>query len=113
MNREKTLFRVTIWYFYGIAIFWVVFSIYWLFRDSDYQYYFAVFGFGNAVVLAALGYYLNRRMKWARWGALVALGVNILLTITDQMGWFDFLYLFSAMALFIIVMNTKKEFTKK
>ncbi len=113
MKKKILLFRATIWCFYGIAAFWIIFAILWLFRDSDYRYYYTVFALGNAAVLAILGYYMNKRLKWAYWGALSILGVNILLTITDQMGWIDFTYLFVAMVLFIMVMNTDKEFKKK
>ena len=89
---------------YLIALFWVVFAISWLFRDSDYRYFYAVAGTGYAVVIAILAYYLNKRQHWAWWAAVIFAGLGIILTITDQVGWFDLAYLIPAVVLFIMLL---------
>jgi len=89
---------------YLIALFWVIFAMAWLFRDSDYRYFYTVIGFGYAVVLAILAYYLNKKQRWAWWGAVIFAGLGIILTITDQVGWFDLAYLVPAVVLFIMLL---------
>ncbi|PIY97155.1 MAG: hypothetical protein COY66_00925 [Candidatus Kerfeldbacteria bacterium CG_4_10_14_0_8_um_filter_42_10] len=94
---------------YLIAAFWLVFAASWLFRDSDYRYFYATNGLGYAVVLAMLGYYLNKKQRWAWWGAVILTGLSILLTIFDQIGWFDLAYLVPAVALFYMLLVVRKE----
>ena len=98
---------------YLITLFWVVFAIVWLFRDSDYRYFYAVTGFGYAVVMAILAYYLNKRQRWARWGALIMSAINIILTITDQVGWFDLAYLVPSVVLFVLLLTIRSHIQSK
>ena len=94
---------------YLIAVFWLVLAVHWLFRGSDYRYFYAVSGLGYAVVLAMLAYYLNKKQRWAWWGATILSGINIILTITDQVGWFDIAYLVPSVALFYMLLAGRKE----
>ncbi|MFH1207416.1 MAG: hypothetical protein V1668_02305 [Patescibacteria group bacterium] len=100
-------FRLTIILFYLTAVFWVIFAASWLFRDSDYRYFYAVTGLGYAVVLAILAFYLNKKKRAAWWLAVVFAVLNILLTIADQVGWFDLAYLVPAIALLIMLFLIK------
>lgn len=105
-QRER-LFRTTITLLYTIAAFWALFALHWLFRGSDYRYFYAVSGVGYAVVLALLARYLNRKLVWAWWVTVIFLGANILLTIADQVGWFDIAYLIPSIAVFVLVFMIK------
>jgi lysylphosphatidylglycerol synthetase-like protein (DUF2156 family) len=93
---------------YLIALVWLLFAVYWTIQGSDYRYFYAITGFGYAVVLAILTYYLNKKLLWAWWAAIVLAGMNIILTITDQVGWFDLAYLIPSIALFIMLLMSKK-----
>lgn len=105
-GRER-LFRATISLIYIIAVFWVLFALHWLFRGSDYRYFYAVSGVGYAVVLTILAFYLNRRQRWAWWATVVFLGINILLTIADQVGVWDLAYLVPSIAVFVLAFMIK------
>ena len=47
--------------------------------------------FGNVGALVISGWWLGKRSKWAFIFALAVLGINLLLTFTDQVGFFDIL----------------------
>jgi threonine/homoserine efflux transporter RhtA len=48
---------------------------------------------GNSGAMAFSGYFLSRRARWSYYLALVVLGINILLSVTDQVGAFDWITL--------------------
>jgi len=93
---------------YVVALFWLLFAAAWLLRDSDYRYFYSMSGFSCAVILAGLTYNLNKRRHWAWWLATLFSVANIMLTVTDQVGWFDLAYLIPAIALFIMLLLSKK-----
>jgi len=92
---------------YVIALLWILFAGWWLFQGSVYRYFYAVTGFSYAVALAGLAYCLNKKYRWAWWLATIFSGMNILLTMADQIGWFDLAYLVPAIALFIMLLLSK------
>lgn len=104
--------RIVIIFMYVVAIFWIVFGIGWLFRDSDYRYFYFAMAWGNAMVLAILAYFLSRRRVWAWWMSAIVMGANIILTITDQVGWFDLAYLIPALVLFILLLTLRSTVKK-
>jgi hypothetical protein len=97
-------FRSLIILIYLVSLFWILFSIYWLFQGSNYRYFYAVTGFGFAVVLAIIAYHLNKKKRWAWWVALIMSIINIILTLTDQVGWFDLAYLVPSVVLLIMLL---------
>jgi lysylphosphatidylglycerol synthetase-like protein (DUF2156 family) len=54
---------------------------------------YAVLMFGDAIAMLICGLYINRRMKPIYWFAVAALSLNIVLTIFDQVGLIDVLFL--------------------
>lgn len=111
-GANKKLLKITVYGLYTIAGFWTLFAFYWLFADKDFKYFYFVNGLIFAMILVWLGYYLAQRKEWAFWGSLFILFINIILTITDQMGWFDFIYLVPAIGLFVLVILQRKFFIK-
>jgi len=112
-RKDKKLLKITVNAIYVVAGFWAVFGIYWLLTDSVYRYFYFVNGWMFAMILVWLGYNLAKRKEWAFWISLLILFVNIILTITDQMGWFDYIYLVPSLGLFILVFMQRKVFKKK
>jgi lysylphosphatidylglycerol synthetase-like protein (DUF2156 family) len=55
---------------------------------------YAVLMFGDALVMAVCGFYIERKIKVVYWLAVTVLSLNIVLTIFDQFGLIDFLFLF-------------------
>lgn len=94
---------------YLISLFWLAFAATWLFRDSDYRYFYAINGLGYAVILAIFAFYLNKKQRWAWWGAVIFTGISIILTIFDQVGWFDLAYLVPAVVLLIMLLIMKRQ----
>lgn len=107
------VFRATIRLMYAIAFFWVLFGFFWLTRDSDYRFFYFVSGLGYAFVIAACAYYLNKKQVVAWWTSLAFLTVNIVLTIADEFGWFDFAYLIPSVMLFGLLFVIKNDIYRK
>ena len=82
------------------AIELVIFSVGSLVRISDnpelknIYIIYAVLMFGDALVMAVCGFYIEKKIKAIYWLAVVVLSLNIVLTIFDQFGLIDFLFSF-------------------
>ncbi len=107
--HRQSIFRLAIGVIYAIAVLWLVFAMFWLFRDSAYRYFYAVSAIGNGLVLAVLAYLIYKRRMWAWWTAIIIMCVNIILTITDQVGVFDFVYLVPASSLFVLLLSIRSS----
>ena len=107
MPSSESIFRATIVLMYGTAVFWVIFATLWLFRDSDYDYFYFVSGVGYAIFITVLAYLLNKRRLWVWWLTFLFACLNILLTFADQVGWFDLAYLVPAISLLVMLALAK------
>jgi len=109
MPQPDKILRATIVLMYGTAVFWVIFATLWLFRDSDYRFFYFVSGVGYAIFIAILAYLLNKRRLWAWWLAFIFACLNILLTFADQIGWFDLAYFVPAIGLLVMLGLSKRS----
>ena len=80
------------------ALLWLVFGIMGILRLANANttpmfilWVVTILTFGNASAMLIAGIWLGKRTKWAFFFALAVLGINILLTFTDQVGFFDIL----------------------
>ncbi len=103
------LFKTTIIFLYLIAAFWVAFGALWLFRESDYRWFYAIGAFSNAIVLSLLTYFMSRGRRWAYWLLVILLAANVILTIMDQVGWFDLAYLVPAIAALVLTIGARRD----
>jgi hypothetical protein len=94
------LTRITIASLYVLAAAWVAFAVQWVFRESTYRVFYGVAGVGFAFCLVVLAVALTRGYRWAKWVTLCFLGANILLTIADQVGLADYIYLVPSVVVF-------------
>jgi hypothetical protein len=99
------------------ALLWVVVAAAYLIRPalsgtpiSLLQWIIALLMFGNAALIIWLGHGLRNGRKLFYYLSLAYLLFNILLTITDDFGIPDLLYLGYAGALFIALLLSKKKF---
>ncbi len=53
---------------------------------------YAVLMVGDALAMLVCGLYINRKIKMIFWFAVIILGLNIILTIFDQFGLIDLLF---------------------
>jgi len=80
----------------------------WLFRESDYRWFYFTGAIGNAVLLTMLTYLMSRGSKLAYWLLVCLMVANIILTLADQIGWFDIAYLLPAIAVLIMLLRVRK-----
>jgi len=65
---------------------------------------------GNVVAMAISGFFISKRNKWLYYFAIFVLVVNIILTFTDQSGFFDFATLVLNLILFGILISIRKQY---
>lgn len=71
---------------------------------------YAVLMLGDAFAMLFCGLYINRKMKLVFWFAVIVLGLNIVLTLFDQIGLVDLLFsLFNLITLAALII-LRKEF---
>ena len=63
---------------------------------------------GNSAAMLAAGWFLGTQRRWAWLFGLAVLGVNILLTFTDQLGLLDIITLLIDLVLFCILVIQRK-----
>lgn len=103
-------FRITVILMYLIALFWIGFSVIWFFRGSDYRYFYGITGILFAAGQAILAYLLNKKLRWVWWASVVLAGITILLTLADQVGWADLIFLTPAVVMFVMLIVVRQEF---
>lgn len=70
----------------------------------------AILMFGNAGALALSGYILSKRVRWSYYLSMAVLGINIILTVTDQVGTLDWITLAIDILLLGLLMMIRKEY---
>jgi lysylphosphatidylglycerol synthetase-like protein (DUF2156 family) len=70
---------------------------------------YAVLMFGDAVAMLILGLYINRQMKPIYWAAVIILSLNIILTVFDQFGVIDLLFLLLNVVILVVLIVLRKE----
>lgn len=65
-------------------------------QNPDMKIMYAIYAFlmfGDGLAMLVCGFYIHRQIKAIYWFAVIVLSLNIVLTIFDQFGWIDFLFL--------------------
>lgn len=108
MNKEKMrLAKITQGLFYLIGAIWLVLALLTFIKadNAPFEYWvIAALMVGNGAVLIALGLGLLRFPKLFFLGGILVVGVNILLTFTDQFGFWDLLTLLIDIVLFGVLL---------
>ena len=71
---------------------------------------YAVLMLGDAAAMLICGLYINRQIKGVYWFAVIVLALNIVLTIFDQFGLIDFLFVLLNIITLIPLLVLRKEF---
>ena len=66
---------------------------------------------GNALAMLACGVGLRKRNRLFYYLALVVIGVNLLLTVTDQVGLFDYITLLIDLVILVLLVAARGAFT--
>ena len=70
----------------------------------------AILMIGNAGAMALSGYGLSKKGKGSYYLAMAVLGINIILTVTDQIGILDWITLIIDLILLSILIAVRKEY---
>ncbi|MBI5353265.1 MAG: hypothetical protein HZB50_11550 [Chloroflexi bacterium] len=71
---------------------------------------YAVLMFSDAIAMLICGLYINRRVKIIYWFAVIVLSLNIMLSIFDQFGLADFLFVMLNIVTLIPLIVYRKDF---
>ncbi len=71
---------------------------------------YAVLMLGDALAMLVCGLYINRKIKMIFWFAVIILGLNIILTIFDQFGLADLLFVLLNLITLAPLLVLRKEF---
>ena len=101
------------------ALFWILMAAATVITEDTHvvpqvpAWILMVFMLANALVLLALarGLWAQKRLYWAV--AVVYLGFNIVLTITDQFGLIDLVYLVVIALLLAFLVGTRKNYRER
>jgi len=100
--------------FFLNSLIWLAFGIYTLFGMAGRYpnqitlYVVGIMMLGNFGAMALSGILLGRNNKWFYYFAMFILVINILLTFTDQFGFFDYITLVIDFVLFGILISIRK-----
>jgi len=98
------------------ALIWLAFGTYTLigmagrYPNQITLHVVGIMMLGNVGAMALSGVLLSRQNKWFYYFAMFVLVINILLTFTDQVGFFDFATLAIDLVLFGILISIRKQY---
>jgi uncharacterized membrane protein (DUF2068 family) len=99
--------------FFLMAIIWGIFGINSLLRGTSVGAVLAALMFVNAAFFLWAGWGIHRRKKRFYFLGIVVLALNIVLTITDQMGFYDWATLCIDLAALIFLIVTRSRYLTK
>jgi hypothetical protein len=117
LMRPPVLVRITQWLFILNAVIWIVFGVIFLTDLSQGIHSGWIVGllmFGNAAVLAGLGYGLGTRYRrWSCYLSLVFVALNLVLGVTDEVGLFDVLVMVLNAVMLVLLLMKRTWYTAK
>lgn len=105
-------------FLWGFASFWILYGLYGFYAPTAYYLQeiiiksIAVFMISNGAMFLLIlwGYY--RKKIWLYYFGLSWIGINIILLITDNFGWSDFIYILLSCYLLVIIFKNKTNYKK-
>jgi hypothetical protein len=70
---------------------------------------YAILMLGDALAMLFCGLFIRARRAAIFWFAVLLLSLNILLTVCDQFGWVDLVFLLLAASTLGLVLNLRKD----
>ncbi len=113
---KSAALQLTQFLFLFTAAVLVVFGVGSFMRGSENQNQvvlyaiYALLMFGDAAAMLICAFQLHRKKRPIYWFAVIVLALNIVLTIFDQFGFIDLLFLLLNLLTLIILFSTRKEF---
>jgi len=91
---------------------WSVFAVSHFLRNTEMSFFLGSLMIVDALIFFLIGWKIDQYKKPIYYFALVFIGINILLTIFDQMGVYDFIILFVDLIVFFFLFFSRKVFTR-
>ena len=109
----KQMLRLARWLFLLNAAVWMVFAVLGFVRAGagagNWRLVQSMLMLVNAVVMAWFGLQIDNGRAWVFFLAITYLALNVVLSITDQFGWFDALILLLNLALLGLLFVTRQR----
>lgn len=105
--------------FFLNALIWLGFGLYTLWGMAGRYpghitvYIIGILMLGNVGAMLLSGFLLGRQNNWFFYFAIFVLVINIILTVTDQFGFFDFITLVIDLVLLGILISIRKQYFSK
>jgi hypothetical protein len=112
-NQNSIMLKLTQALFFANAIVWFLFGIISLIRvievSSGIRWILTIMMIANAAVLVWFGITIVEGLTQVFFLAIVYTALNIVLSITDQFGWVDFLVLLLNLCLLVLLFVTRRR----
>lgn len=109
-GRGLALFDLTKGLFFLNAAIWVLLGALFLSRTANQMVWMiSILMFVNAAIMLAFGLAVGRGGRLVYWATLAFLGANILLTVTDQVGFADLITLLIDLALLVLLVVDRRR----
>ena len=114
MNKQvSTMMKTTQAMFFLNALVWLVFSLLSFVRASatsnELRWMLSVLMLINAGLMFGFGYLIVKGQPWTFFLAILYVAVNVVLSITDQFGWLDFLIMLFNLVLLGLLFVTRQR----
>ena len=111
---KQTLISLVRYSFFLTALVLVIFGVNSLMRfnpnpDMPIYVVYAVLMLGDALAMLLCGLFINRRIPTVFWFAVTVLSLNIILTICDQFGLIDLLFVMLNTSTLGLLINLRRE----
>ena len=114
MNKQaSTLLKTTQAAFFLNALVWVVFGImsfsFAFNGGGNLRFALSVLMLINAGIFVGFGFLIRKAQPWVFFLGILYVTVNVVLSITDQFGWIDFLIMFLNLVLLGLLFITRQK----
>ena len=93
-----------VWLVFGVLSFSLAMS-----STSDWRFMLSVLMLINASIFVGFGVLIRKGQPWVFFLAILYVAVNVVLSITDQFGWFDFLIMLLNLVLLGLLFVTRQR----
>ncbi len=116
MEKKLNTLRITQILLYINAVVWVFLGVFYSIHTISHpvsQYMIVILMVINAAIFTWLGWGVGKKNPFFLYASYVFLGVNILLTITDEFGTLDIIVLVLNIIIIGLLISSRKQFINK
>lgn len=111
----KTTLKILYGLFFLLTAFWLAAGFYMIFNEVKADIFWSakivgILMVGNAFVFLILAWSIWKKVKWLFYPGLIYLAINVILSIADQLGFWDFVSLAVSLITLIFYYKAKTVF---